>query len=216
MQNDSESLQQTFGASNEEIANEVVMNSIGTEKNVEPNKENESLQPKPKHKKKSAVWEDFTEEKDADGVMKISCVHCKRMYIKTKTTPTTQLHRHLRSCPKYLKAKADKAQDGFLQTQLDFMTSSMDPSSCPSLYSGKFDMEQMKESLAHWIMMLEHPFSIVEEDGLNLFCRRGMPEWRVMTRNIIKAHCIKAYESEKKKLKGLLKNVNKISLTTDY
>ncbi|KAK4417139.1 hypothetical protein Salat_2539400 [Sesamum alatum] len=83
MQKDSESLQQTFGASNEEIANEAVMNSIGTEKNVEPDKENESLSPKSKRKKKSAVWEDFTEVKDADGVMKISCVHCKRMYSKT-------------------------------------------------------------------------------------------------------------------------------------
>ncbi|KAK4412504.1 hypothetical protein Salat_2897500 [Sesamum alatum] len=208
MQDDSESLQQTFSASNEEIANEDVMNSIGTEKNVEPDKENESLPPKPKRKQKSAVWEDFIEVNDADGVMKISCVHCKRMYSKTKTTPTTQLHRHLQSCPKYLKAKADKAKDGLLQTQLGLMTSSMDPSSCPTLYSGKFDMEQMKESLAHWIMMPEHPFSIVEEDGLNLFCRRGMPEWRVMTRNTAKAHCINVYESENKKLKGLLKNVN--------
>ncbi|KAK4429112.1 hypothetical protein Salat_1211400 [Sesamum alatum] len=131
----------------------------------------------PNVKKKSAVWEDFIEVKDTDGVMKISCVHYKRMYSKTKTTPTTQLHRHLQSCPKYLKAKADKAKDGLLQTQLGFITSSMDPSSCPSLYSGKFDMEQMKESLAHWIIMHEHPFSIVEEDGLNLFCRRGMSEW---------------------------------------
>ncbi|KAK4421505.1 Zinc finger BED domain-containing protein RICESLEEPER 2 [Sesamum alatum] len=91
----------------------------------------------------------------------------------------------------------------------------MDPSSCPSLYSGKFDMEQMKESLAHWIMMHQHPFSIVEKDELNLFCRRGMPEWRVMTRNTAKAHWINVYESKKKKLKGLLKNMNKISLTTD-
>ncbi|KAK4421504.1 hypothetical protein Salat_2101000 [Sesamum alatum] len=118
MQNDSESLQQTFSASNEEIANEVVMNNIGTEKNVEPDKKNESLPPKPKRKKKSAIWEDVTEVKDADGVMKISCVHCKRMYSKTKTTPTTQLHRHFQSCPKYLKAKAERRKMDFCKHNL--------------------------------------------------------------------------------------------------
>ncbi|KAL0292794.1 UNVERIFIED_CONTAM: hypothetical protein Sangu_3250500 [Sesamum angustifolium] len=75
-------------------------------------------------------------------------------------------------------------------------------------------MEKMKESVAHWIMMHEHPFSIVEEDGFNLMQRRGMPEWRGMTRNIAKTYCINVYESEKKKLKSLLKNVNK-SATTD-
>ncbi|KAK4417344.1 Zinc finger BED domain-containing protein RICESLEEPER 1 [Sesamum alatum] len=153
--------------------------------------------------------------KDADEVMKISCMHCKRMYTKSKTAATTQLHRHLQSCANYLKAKADKSKDGLLPTQLGFVSSSVDPSACPSLYVGKFDMEKMKESVAHWIMMHEHPFSIVEEEGFNLMQRRGMPKWRGMTRNTAKAYCINVYESEKKKLKNLLKNVNKISLTTD-
>ncbi|KAL0307496.1 UNVERIFIED_CONTAM: hypothetical protein Sangu_3027600 [Sesamum angustifolium] len=40
-----------------------------------------------------------------------------------------------------------------------------------------------------------------------------MPEWRGMTRNTAKTYCINVYESKKKKLKSLLKNVNKISLT---
>ncbi|KAK4382173.1 hypothetical protein Sango_2898000 [Sesamum angolense] len=137
------------------------------------------------------------------------------MYTKTKTAATTQLHRHLQSCANYLKAKADKTKDGLLRTQLGFVSTSVDPTACPSLYIGTFDTEKMKESVAHWIMMHEHPFSIVEEDGFNLMQRRGMPEWRGMTRNTAKTYCINVYESEKKKLKSLLKNVNKISLTTD-
>ncbi|KAK4415151.1 Zinc finger BED domain-containing protein RICESLEEPER 1 [Sesamum alatum] len=103
------------------------------------------------------------------------------------------------------KSKADKSKDGLLQTQLGFVSSSVDPSACPSLYVGKFDMEEMKESVAHWTMMHEHPFSIVEEEGFNLMQRRGMPEWRGMTRNTAKAYCIIVYESENKKLKSLLK-----------
>ncbi|KAL0361688.1 UNVERIFIED_CONTAM: putative AC transposase [Sesamum radiatum] len=153
--------------------------------------------------------------KDADGIVKIACIHCMRMYTKSKTVATTQLHRHLQSCTNYLKAKADKPKDGLLQTQLAFGSSSVDPTACPSLYVRKFDMEKMKESMAHWIMMHEHPFSIVEEDRFNMMQRRGMPEWREMTRNTAKTYCINVYESEKKKLKSLLKNINKISLTTD-
>ncbi|KAL0404108.1 UNVERIFIED_CONTAM: hypothetical protein Sradi_2051600 [Sesamum radiatum] len=169
----------------------------------------------PNGKKKSAIWSDFKEMKDANGIVKIACIHCMRMYTKSKTAATTQLHWHLQSCTNYLKAKADKSKDGLLQTQLAFGSSSIDPTICPSLYVGKFDMEKMKESVAHWIMMHEHPFSIVEEDGFNMMQRRGMPKWQGMTRNTAKTYCINVYESEKKKLKSLLKNINKISLTTD-
>ncbi|XP_020553716.1 zinc finger BED domain-containing protein RICESLEEPER 4-like [Sesamum indicum] len=191
IQSDEETLEQTTSDTNEEMINRVDMDTIGTEKNIEEaSKDDETLGPKPKRQKKSAVWSNFTEMKDADGVMKISCIHCKKMYSKIKTTPTTQLHRHLQSCANY-------------------------PTSCPSLYVGKFDMEKMKESVAHWIMMHEHPFSIVEEEGFNLMQRKGMPEWRGITINTAKAYCISVYEAEKKKLKSLLKNVNKISLTTD-
>ncbi|KAL0423076.1 UNVERIFIED_CONTAM: hypothetical protein Sradi_0842400 [Sesamum radiatum] len=175
MQSEEEILEQTTSATNEEMTNRVDTDTIDTEENV-TNKDDENLGPKLKRQKKSAVWSDFIEMKDADGVMKISCIHCKRMYTKTKTAATTQLHRHLQSCANYLKAKADKTKDGLLQTQLGFVSSSVDPTACPSLYVGTFDMEKMKESVAHWIMMHEHLFSIVEEDGFNLMQRRGMPE----------------------------------------
>ncbi|KAK4395957.1 Zinc finger BED domain-containing protein RICESLEEPER 2 [Sesamum angolense] len=102
-----------------------------------------------------------------------------------------------------------------MQTQLGFMPSIVDPASYPALQDGKFDMEAMKESLAHWIMMHEKSFSEVEEEGFNLFCRRGMPEWRGVSRTTARTYCINVYEAEKKKLKNLLQKVNKISLTTD-
>ncbi|KAL0447881.1 UNVERIFIED_CONTAM: hypothetical protein Slati_1916000 [Sesamum latifolium] len=157
MQSETETLEQTTSA------------TIGPEENVEANKDDETLGSKLKRKKKkSAIWSDFEEMKDADGVVKIACIHCIRMYTKSKTVATTQLHRHLQSCANYLKAKADKPKDGLLQTQLAFGRSSVDPTACPSLYVGKFDMEKMKESVAHWIMMHEHPFSIMEEDEFNL------------------------------------------------
>ncbi|KAK4425514.1 hypothetical protein Salat_1745400 [Sesamum alatum] len=209
MQSEEEILEQTINATNEE-------RTIGSEENVEANKDDETLGSKPKRKKKTQQFGKISlNMKDSDGVMKIFCIQCKRMYTKSKTVATTQLHLHFQTCANYLKAKVEKSKDGLLQTQLGFVSRSVDPTACPSLYVGKFDMEKMKESVAHWIMMHEHPFSIVEKEGSNLMQRRGMPEWREMTRNTTKAYCINVYESEKKKLKTLLKNVNKISLTTE-
>nr|GMC66613.1 zinc finger BED domain-containing protein RICESLEEPER 2-like [Ipomoea batatas] len=73
------------------------------------------------------------------------------------------------------------------QTKLNFMPSDGVSSSIPPLHPGKFEMELMREYAANWIMMHEHPFTILEE----------------------------VYEIEKKKLKNNLESVSKVSLTTD-
>nr|GLL29914.1 zinc finger BED domain-containing protein RICESLEEPER 2-like [Ipomoea trifida] len=73
------------------------------------------------------------------------------------------------------------------QTKLNFMPSDGVSSSITPLHPGKFDMELMREYAANWIMMNEHPFTILEE----------------------------VYEIEKKKLKNNLESVSKVSLTTD-
>ncbi|KAG6471665.1 hypothetical protein ZIOFF_069111 [Zingiber officinale] len=76
-------------------------------------------------------------------------------------------------------------------------------------------MEQMREAAAHWIMVHEHPFTILDEEGFNLMMRRGMPEWQKISRTRCRADCMKIYEIEKKRLKKSLECVDKISLTTD-
>lgn len=91
----------------------------------------------------------------------------------------------------------------------------IDTTISPLLLDGKFCMERMKEAAATWILMHEHPFTLIEEEGFNMFCRRGMPEWTRISRTTAKKSCSVIYEAEKKKLHGLLKNIEKISLTTD-
>nr|GMC92378.1 zinc finger BED domain-containing protein RICESLEEPER 2-like [Ipomoea batatas]GME09374.1 zinc finger BED domain-containing protein RICESLEEPER 2-like [Ipomoea batatas] len=88
-------------------------------------------------------------------------------------------------------------------------------SSNPTLHPEKFDMELMRESIAHWIMIHEHPFTILEEVGFNLMMKRVMPEWKKISRNTIESDCLKVYETEKKKLKNNLECVRKVSLTID-
>ena len=63
--------------------------------------------------------------------------------------------------------------------------------------------------MAHWILMHEHPFTVMEEEGFNMMQKRGMLKWEKIPRNTIKKYCIQVYEAEKKKLKESLKTVEK-------
>ncbi|XP_012851801.1 PREDICTED: zinc finger BED domain-containing protein RICESLEEPER 2-like [Erythranthe guttata] len=168
-----------------------------------------------KRQKKSPIWADFTKIKDDNGVTKVCCNHCKKLFTRNKTT-TTQFHRHLQSCRVFQKEKAARDKGKFSQTQIGFLPTTVELSFFPALRDGKFDMEKMKEAVAHWIVMHEHPFSIVEDEGFNLMQRLGMPEWRSFTRITAKIIYVKVYDVEKQQLKVVLKNVNKISLTTDW
>ncbi|KAL0454721.1 UNVERIFIED_CONTAM: Zinc finger BED domain-containing protein RICESLEEPER 1 [Sesamum latifolium] len=188
---------------------------MSTDTTMVVDKDEETSLPGAKRQKKSTVWLEFKDVKDADGTVKISCNRCKKMFAKSKGNPTTQLHRHLQHCANHLRTKATKERENSMQTQLRFMPSSVDQASHPVLQDGKFNMEAIEESLAHWIMMHGKSFSEVEEEGFNLFCRRGMPEWRGVSRTAAMTYCVNVYEVEKKKLKNLLQKANKISLTAD-
>ncbi|XP_039122038.1 zinc finger BED domain-containing protein RICESLEEPER 2-like [Dioscorea cayenensis subsp. rotundata] len=43
-------------------------------------------------------------------------------------------------------------------------------------------MAKMREAAAHWILMHELPFSVMEEEGFNMMQRCGMPEWEKVSR----------------------------------
>ncbi|OMO60197.1 hypothetical protein CCACVL1_24336 [Corchorus capsularis] len=83
-----------------------------------------------------------------------------------------------------------------------------------ALIDGKFDMGGMREAVAKCIMMHEHPFSIVEEEGFNMMQKYGMSECEMVSCVTIKKDCIQIYDTEKKRLMQLLKTVNKVSFTT--
>ncbi|KAH7655676.1 Ribonuclease H-like protein [Dioscorea alata] len=130
--------------------------------------------------KTSTVWMEFKEITLANGSKKGECVHCERRLAISASKSTTQFKIHLSAC---LKISFKPIEVG----------SSSGIEMLPALTNGKFDMVKMREVTADWILMHDHPFSIMEEEGFNMMQKRGMPEWE----------------------KALLKNVNKISLTTD-
>ncbi|XP_027122327.2 zinc finger BED domain-containing protein RICESLEEPER 2-like [Coffea arabica] len=113
---------------------------------------------------------------------------------------------HWNSCPSRKASLRQAAQ----QTKLNFQPANNAFPTVPPLHTEKFDMEKMREAAAHWILMHEHPFTILEEECLNIFLKRGMSEWQKITRGVAKNDCVAVYELEKKKLKNKLRNVKKI------
>ncbi|KAK9669809.1 hypothetical protein RND81_13G155700 [Saponaria officinalis] len=151
-----------------------------------------------KRERKAEVWNDFSEPALDKGVWKSKCKHCGTALSHLKSGATTHFNRHARKCAK--KAMFASA------SQFNFIS---------ALHDGQLDMLVMREGIAHWILMHEHPFTIIEEEGFNLMLRRGIPQYKSVSRHTIRSDCFKVYESEKKELKMLLKGVEKISLTTD-
>ena len=77
-------------------------------------------------------------------------------------------------------------------------------------------MMKIRELVAYWVLMHEHPFIVVKEESLNYMLKYEIPEWTRVSYNTCKGDCFKVYDNEKKKLKTLFRNVSKTSLTTDY
>nr|GMD96962.1 zinc finger BED domain-containing protein RICESLEEPER 2-like [Ipomoea batatas] len=139
------------------------------------------------------------------GVQKVECIHCHHRFAFNKTGTTTSYKRHQDKCA--MRKKTVQVVDN--QTKLNFLPSDGVSSYIPPLHHGRVDMEVVRESIANWIMMHEHPFTLVEEAGFNVLMKRIMPEWKRISRSTIKSDCLKVYEIEKKKLKNNLESVSK-------
>ena len=83
---------------------------------------------------------------------------------------------------------------------------------CP-LHDDNFDMAKMRERVAHWILMREHPFSILEKVSCNLMMKEARPEWKKISCQNEKMDSMQVYDIEKKNLKAALRNVESISIT---
>ncbi|XP_027178131.1 zinc finger BED domain-containing protein RICESLEEPER 1-like [Coffea eugenioides] len=150
----------------------------------------------PKRSKTSQVWDDF-EEIEENGTFYATCVHCRKKLSRGKSKQTSSMLRHRISC----SARKVHLRMVAQQTKLNFQPADEIFSTLPALHTGKFDMEAMREAAAHWVLMHEHPFTILEEEGFNIMMRRGMPECQKISRGIAKNDCVTVYEVEKNKLK---------------
>ena len=74
----------------------------------------------------------------------------------------------------------------------------------------------MKKNLIRWIVINQHPFTIVEEDHFITFLHSLYPLVRLPTADTIKNKIMAYYEADKVKMETILKDLpGKISFTTD-
>ena len=165
-----------------------------------------------KRPKRSKVWDDFLEHKMIKVKWKVRCKYCKSPLSILASKRTTHLNRHLDTCSK--KALHLKQQQMINFLPFDSSIDTNQSGFVSALNSGKFDMLKMREGIAHWLTMHEHPFTMVEEEEFNLMMKRGIPQWTSVSRHTIRTDSFKVYDFEKK-LKALLKMVHRISLTID-
>ncbi|KAG2706224.1 hypothetical protein I3760_05G094400 [Carya illinoinensis] len=105
--------------------------------------------------------------------------------VKKVKCSTTHFHRHFISCLPHIAAS--KRQN--------VLTIDMKGSECVNVVKNfSYDMKNVRELASHMILYHEYPFSMMEH---------------------VVNDCQSTYEIEKKKLKTILRGVNKVSITTD-
>ena len=85
-----------------------------------------------------------------------------------------------------------------------------------ALANWKFDQLVVRKATAKMIILDELPFNFVEHNGFKEFCAVAVPQYNLVSRQTITQDCLEMFQSEKRKLKKLLKEqVQSICLTTD-
>ena len=79
-----------------------------------------------------------------------------------------------------------------------------------------YDGNIMLDQLVRWIVINQHPFTIVEEENFIDFVRDLNNDAIIPTADTIKNKIVNFYETDKEKIKSILQTVpGKISFTTD-
>ncbi|XP_058750244.1 zinc finger BED domain-containing protein RICESLEEPER 2-like [Vicia villosa] len=165
---------------------------------------------KRKRKKTSPVWNDFDEVEIEGGVKKAVCRYCKYQFATGGLgSSTSHLKRHSQICMQRKLHMTKEAK----QTVIRFQPSNQgNPFMSPG---DRYTNEKMREIVATAIMVHEHPFSVVEEEVWMWAFQYANSDFHKIGRKTAREDCLRIYEEEKKILKALLRNIGKISITTD-
>jgi hypothetical protein len=142
-------------------------------------------------KLRSAVWQDFTKERRADGNCVAICNHCKKQLTATSRSGTTHLRNHLAICTTTSTRRASKRRK-LVVRRIHHNKSSADGRSGEGHASGDdndnegthFDQELSRRDLVHMIVQHGYRFSIVDDVGFQKFVKNLQPQlgWCHMTR----------------------------------
>ncbi|XP_068653616.1 zinc finger BED domain-containing protein RICESLEEPER 1-like isoform X1 [Aristolochia californica] len=163
----------------------------------------------------SPVWNDYDREKNEDGTCVARCKHCKKPLNGASKSGTTHLRKHLDACPSYKMLKDSLPDESQLLLEAGDVDKDKDVSSSPDHF--KFDPEVSRLDLARMIILHEYPFSLVHHVGFKTFLENLQPYFKIMSRNTVKADCMKIFENEKKKLYQVFEKLpSRVSLTAEF
>ncbi|KAG8491539.1 hypothetical protein CXB51_014797 [Gossypium anomalum] len=86
---------------------------------------------------------------------------------------------------------------------------------CAKHQTWKYDQAKISDVVSHMIMVHELPFAFTEYEIFTLLMKIASSHYVRISCGTAKADCWTSYEVEKKRLNGLLKTVDRISITTD-
>ncbi|XP_017617548.1 zinc finger BED domain-containing protein RICESLEEPER 2-like [Gossypium arboreum] len=145
---------------------------------------------------------------EAEFLDDVECNHYKIKVAKNKDDTTTQYKRHLDDC---VKDHVSLKGQGNLFLPLQAPRSN----SASGIQTRKYDQAKIREVVSHMIMVHELPFAFTEYELFTLLMKIASPHYVRISHATAKADCWTSYEVEKKRLNGLLKIVDRISITTD-
>ena len=174
-------------------------------KGIQPNP-SDPLPPPTTGKKRSFVWDHFTKT-DHPKFAKAVCNYCGQTYaFHSKKTGTSILRMHLESqCKKYPN-RLSKGQQ-LLSFEIKKEGGIM-------LKNHSFNVEECRKALAKFVIVDEMLFRVVEGEGFVEYSRTLEPRFTIPSKWTVARECMKLYDEEKEKLKGLIKD-RRICLTTD-
>ncbi|KAG6513148.1 hypothetical protein ZIOFF_023456 [Zingiber officinale] len=185
------------------------INEASQSKDMIDNNEDEENNPycRKKRKHTSPVWIDFKQITLPDGKMKAECIHCKHRLSITTSGCTSSLNRHSAGCVR-------RQMNTTGQKNISIITSISESEIVSAVQNFKYDQAKIREIISHMIIIHELPFVFAEYELFNLLMKSAFPYFQKVSRATAKKDCI-TYEIEKKKLMAALKDVNRVSLTTN-
>ena len=78
-----------------------------------------------------------------------------------------------------------------------------------------YDHAKVRELVAHMVLVREYPFSILDHVVFNKFMTAASPFYKKINRQTVKEDYVIAYMLEKRRLRNILKDANKVSITID-
>lgn len=145
-----------------------------------------------KRSAKSPAWDHFTKFLEND-VTKAKCNYCGKCYLAASGVGTTNMLRHIGICKQFPSSSGDEANS-----------------------SKQIDQSVYREKLARAVLLHGYAFLWAEHEGdrdVHLYLNGNV---QFISRNTMKAECLKLYHKNMGNVKGFFESVpGRICLTTD-